>query len=255
MRARYRLARQVATFALVWVSFMAPAARAQVVRAFTPRTNVNLNGDITLIGNTIMTCNGNGQCANGHAGTGGNINNNDFNMQYVDVDADGTTFSSSSATLTVPATATATASGGVASFSGVGISGPVGPYTLTYSSSPVLTAPTQSIGLAAGVATQFSITTQPGGAASGSLLSPQPVLQLLDGAGNVVTQAGVDVTVSVASGSGTLSSGTLTVHTDATGKAIYTDLVITGADTYTLLFTASLLANPTKTSDPFVVTP
>ena len=159
------------------------------------------------------------------------------------------------AATTVPATATATASGGVASFSGVGISGPVGPYTLTYSSSPVLTAPTQSIGLAAGVATQFSITTQPGGAASGSLLSPQPVLQLLDGAGNVVTQAGVDVTVSVASGSGTLSSGTLTVHTDATGKAIYTDLVITGADTYTLLFTASLLANPTKTSDPFVVTP
>jgi uncharacterized repeat protein (TIGR01451 family) len=106
MRARYRLARLVATFALVWVSLMAPAARAQVVRAFTPRTNVNLTGDITLIGNTIMTCNGNGQCANGHAGTGGNINNNDFNMQYVDVDADGTTFSSSSATLTVPATAT-----------------------------------------------------------------------------------------------------------------------------------------------------
>lgn len=93
-------------FALALTALAAPAARAQVVRAFTPRTNVNLNGDITLIGNTIMTCTGNGQCANGHAGTGNKINNDDFNMQYVDVDADGTTFSSSSATLSVPATAT-----------------------------------------------------------------------------------------------------------------------------------------------------
>jgi uncharacterized repeat protein (TIGR01451 family) len=82
------------------------AARSQVVRAFTPRTNVNMNGDITLIGNTIMSCNGNGQCANAHNGAGGNIDDNDFNMQYVDVDADGSTFSSSSATLSLPATAT-----------------------------------------------------------------------------------------------------------------------------------------------------
>ena len=108
MRALTRSVRSgvALAFAVSMIALAAPAARAQVVRAFTARTNVNLNGDITLIGNTIMTCNGNGQCVNGRNGTGGNINDNDFNMQYVDVDADNTTFSSSSATLSLPATAT-----------------------------------------------------------------------------------------------------------------------------------------------------
>jgi hypothetical protein len=142
---------------------------------------------------------------------------------------------------------------GVATFTDAGISGTVGTYTLTYSSSPGLTTPTQSIGLAAGVGTHFDIVTQPGGAASGSPLVPQPVLQLKDGAGNAVAQAGVDVTVSVLAGSGAITSGTLTQHTDANGLATFTGLVITGADTYTLRFTASLLANPIVDSDPFTV--
>ena len=85
----------------------ASGAEAQVVRAFTARTNVNMNGDITLIGNTLMSCPGNGAaCVAGKAGTGGSIDDNDFNMAYVDVDADGTTFCSSSANLSLPATAT-----------------------------------------------------------------------------------------------------------------------------------------------------
>jgi len=155
---------------------------------------------------------------------------------------------------TVPLTAQATAIGGIATFSGVGISGTVGTYTLTYQDG-ALTTTSQSIGLAAGVGTQFTIEIQPGGAASGSLLSPQPVLQLRDAALNPVAQAGVDVTVSVASGSGAITSGALTAHTDVNGVATFTGLVITGADTYTLLFTSSLLANPTVTSDPFTVTP
>ena len=108
MRIATSFARTALTLALTLSSsaLVALPARAQVVRAFTARTNVNLNGDITLIGNTIMTCNGNGQCANGHTGTGNKINNDDFNMQYVDVDADNSTFSSSSATLSLPATST-----------------------------------------------------------------------------------------------------------------------------------------------------
>jgi uncharacterized repeat protein (TIGR01451 family) len=82
-----------------------PAA-AQVVRNFTPRYNTNDNGDITMIGNTVMSCPGNGQCPNGRNGTGNSLNDNDFNMTYVDVDGDASTFSSSSATLTLPAGAT-----------------------------------------------------------------------------------------------------------------------------------------------------
>ena len=79
---------------------------AQVVRAFTTRYSTNDNGDIVLIGNTMMTCPAGGACATGQGGTGGSLNDNDFNMVYVNTDADATTFSSSSSQLALPAGAT-----------------------------------------------------------------------------------------------------------------------------------------------------
>jgi uncharacterized repeat protein (TIGR01451 family) len=78
-------------------------ARAQVVRAFAPRFTSNQKGDITIVGNTLMTCSGGGTCTNGRNGTGGSVNNNNFTMVYVNADADASTFSSSGATLTLPA--------------------------------------------------------------------------------------------------------------------------------------------------------
>ncbi len=93
-------------FASLALALAAAPAAAQVVRTFTPRFTTNQSGDITLVGNTILSCNGGGGCTNGRNGTGGNVDNNDFTMTYVNADADGTTFSSSSATLTVPAGAT-----------------------------------------------------------------------------------------------------------------------------------------------------
>ncbi|MBI1798942.1 MAG: DUF11 domain-containing protein [Candidatus Eisenbacteria bacterium] len=101
-----RIASRALIGALCAALFTAAPTAAQVVRAFTARTNLSMNGDITLIGNTLMSCTGNGACANGRNGTGGSINDNDFNMAYVDVDGDASTFSSSSATLTLPATGT-----------------------------------------------------------------------------------------------------------------------------------------------------
>ncbi|MEO5988889.1 MAG: hypothetical protein ABIU54_08370, partial [Candidatus Eisenbacteria bacterium] len=86
-------------------------AHAQIVRSFSPRISTNQSGDITLIGNTLMSCTGGGLCTNGRNGTGGNINDNDFTMQYVDIDSDGSTFSSSTANLTLPAGATVTWAG------------------------------------------------------------------------------------------------------------------------------------------------
>ena len=81
-------------------------AGAQVVRSYTPRFTTKLAGDITLVGNTLMTCSGGGSCTNARNGTGGNVDNNDFTMQYVDVDGVASTFNSSSAQLTIPAGAT-----------------------------------------------------------------------------------------------------------------------------------------------------
>jgi uncharacterized repeat protein (TIGR01451 family) len=86
---------------------VAPAS-AQIVRNFTPRFTTNDRGDIALIGNTLMSCSGAGQCNNARAGNGSpnNQDDNDFNMQYVDVDALGSTFCSSAAVLSLPAGST-----------------------------------------------------------------------------------------------------------------------------------------------------
>ncbi len=99
-----RASRVLAVLALATLA-LAPAAHAQIVRNFGTRFSTNQPGDFTIVGNTIMSCNGGGGCGNARNGSGNNVNDNDWNMVYVDVDGDATTFSSSSAVLTLPATA------------------------------------------------------------------------------------------------------------------------------------------------------
>jgi hypothetical protein len=88
-----------------------------IVTPFTPRFSANATGNIAIIGNTLETAstvNNSGRTAadvtaaqNGVAGPNGNhIDNNDWNMAYVDVDNNPGTFNSSQATLTLPTDAT-----------------------------------------------------------------------------------------------------------------------------------------------------
>ncbi len=84
------------------------ASIARADRAFLPRFSANATGNVTLVGNTLMTCPATASaCAAARAGTatGTNLNNNTYAMVYVDQDADPTTFNSSSADLTLPADA------------------------------------------------------------------------------------------------------------------------------------------------------
>lgn len=112
MRTRVILMRVLAAaWSLAALLAGAAPAAAQIARAFAPRFSVNQSGDITLVGNTLMSCSGGGSCTNGRNGSGGKLNNNDFTMQYVDVDGDGSTFSSSTADLALPAGATVTWAG------------------------------------------------------------------------------------------------------------------------------------------------
>jgi uncharacterized repeat protein (TIGR01451 family) len=82
-------------------------AEAQVVRTFTPRFpssgQLNEQGDIVIIGNTLMTCPASDKnCAGVQQGTKVG-QNNDFSMVYTDVDTDSTApNNSSSATLNLP---------------------------------------------------------------------------------------------------------------------------------------------------------
>jgi uncharacterized repeat protein (TIGR01451 family) len=84
---------------LLWGIFLCTQAEG-ATRSFTERFSSNSNGDIYLIGNTAMTCNGG--CAQ-QTGAG---NNGTLTMVYVDIDGDGTTTQSSSATLSMPAGST-----------------------------------------------------------------------------------------------------------------------------------------------------
>src|SRR3989442_1343576 len=90
---------------------------------------------------------------------------------------------------------------GGATFSGLAINGSAGSYTLRFESGSLTRATSGTVTLGAGTATQLTITTQPSPTAtSGAPFSPQPVLQVRDGAGNPAGGAGVPVTAVIASG-------------------------------------------------------
>src|SRR5258708_26359226 len=76
--------------------------------------------------------------------------------------------------------------------------------------------------LSAGAASELTVTTQPSATAqSGVAFAQQPVLQLRDGAGNAVSQAGGTVTPAIASGGGD-TGGAPTATTDARRAATFT---------------------------------
>ncbi|MBV9110528.1 MAG: DNA/RNA non-specific endonuclease, partial [Gemmatimonadetes bacterium] len=157
---------------------------------------------------------------------------------------------------TLDGTATATTdANGKATFTDLGISGAAGDRTLTFTSGSLTAATSTTVHVAgaAAVASQIGMVTQPSASAqSGVAFAQQPVVQIEDGAGTPVAQAGVAVTASIASGGGTLN-GTVTVNTDASGTATFTDLGITGtAGARILTFTAPGLT--AATSDSIVVT-
>jgi uncharacterized repeat protein (TIGR01451 family) len=77
-----------------------------IVTPFKVRFTVNAPGDTVILGNTLMTASTVGNpgrtqqdVINAQNGTGSFINNNDWNMVYVDVDNNPTTFNSSSCSL------------------------------------------------------------------------------------------------------------------------------------------------------------
>ena len=84
-----------------------------VITPFTPIFSQNATGDIAIVGNTLETAstvNNAGRTpadvANAQNGVGANVNNNNWNMAYVDVDNNPTTFNSSQSALNLPAGAT-----------------------------------------------------------------------------------------------------------------------------------------------------
>lgn len=142
---------------------------------------------------------------------------------------------------------------GAAVFSGLTLGGLVGTrslkFTATLNATPVSVS--ASVVLAAGIATQLTLTTAPPAIAVLALvLTQQPTVQLRDVSGNPVAQALTPIAASIDVGGGTLGGGALIVNTDATGAAAFSGLAISGnAGSRTLKFAATLNGqNATVTS-------
>ncbi len=149
-----------------------------------------------------------------------------------------------SGSVTLTNAAATTAATGIATFSGLALTGPVGSYTFRFTSSGLTSvdaaAPTS---LTPGAATQLALLTQPPAAGqSGIALSPPAVVQLQDISGNAVSQSGVSVSAAVIGGGASVSGASAT--TNASGQASFGSLAITGtAGAYSLRFTSGVLAS------------
>jgi len=101
----------------------------------------------------------------------------------------------------------------------------------------------------AGPLAKLAISTAPSATAqSGSVLGQQPAVQLQDQFGNEVSQSGVAVTVSRSPTSAGLG-GTVSINTDASGVATFTDLSLTGTvGSYALGFASTGLTSVTSSA-------
>lgn len=87
---------------------------------------------------------------------------------------------------------------------------------------------TATLLVSASAPASLGVLTQPAGAVSNAVFTTQPVVEFRDAFGNVVPSASGPVTVSLASGNGTLvSSGALTVNA-VSGRATFSGLSVRG---------------------------
>jgi hypothetical protein len=147
---------------------------------------------------------------------------------------------------TLAGTLTVNAIQGVATFNDLRLDKAGNGFTLRATAAPLSPAISTPFSISAGAPSGLGVTTQPAGARSGLPLAQQPVVQVRDANGNAVAQANLPVTVSLV-GAGATLGGSLTINTTATGAAVFTNLVLTGAvGPYTLRFTSPGLTETTS---------
>ncbi len=139
----------------------------------------------------------------------------------------------------------------IASVSGGVVSGlKTGTATITASAGSVSSS--VAVAVTPGSAVLLVLRTQAVGSTVGSVLATQPVVEVRDAAGNLVTTSSATVVASIASGGGALS-GQTSIATVA-GVATFTNLAIAGAaGDRTLSFSATGLTS--AVSGPVTMTP
>lgn len=122
----------------------------------------------------------------------------------------------------------------------------VGTATITASAGGI-SSPGVTVTVSAGAASQLGIRTQPGAAMSGLALTPGPVVEVRDAAGNVVASSSAVVTATIGSGAGTLSGNSAVPASQ--GVANFNSMTVTGlVGARTLVFSATGLTSVTSAS-------
>ncbi len=142
-------------------------------------------------------------------------------------------------------TATNTAATGIATFGNLTVN-TMGTYTMTAGGAGLNVTSTSFVVSATSAAT-IAFVNQPGTTTAGNVIGPVTA-QALDSFGNPVA----NLTISMALTSGSFSSGTTAIATNAAGQAVFSNLVADTMGAYTLSMSASGLAN--VPSNAFTVT-
>src|SRR5439155_14194483 len=147
---------------------------------------------------------------------------------------------------TLGGTLTHAAVGGVATFANLSIDKVGTGYTLTATGAGSATS--AAFNNTAGTATQLTITTPPSATGqSGVAITPQPVLQLRDANGNVVSQAGTTVPAVITTGPTGAPLTNAAATTTGSGAATFNGLAVSGSvGGYTLRFESGTLTAPTS---------
>ena len=138
---------------------------------------------------------------------------------------------------------------GVATFSSLNIQ-KTGSFTLSVTDGSLTSDTTASFAITPAAASKLTITSQPANTVAGVTMS-SIVVQVRDQYDNVVTTDASNVTIAIASGSGTLV-GTTTVAASS-GVATFSTLSLTSSGNYTLSVTDGGLTSATSTS--FTISP
>jgi hypothetical protein len=145
-----------------------------------------------------------------------------------------------------------TGNNGVATFAGLGISGPPGTYTINFSGLNLTGVTSGAITLAAGAPARLAFGTQPSSAVAGAAIAPAVTVLVQDALGNTVTSATNTVTLAIGSNPGGGTLGGTKSRAAVNGVATFSDLSINAAGSgYTL--TASGVGAPV-TSSSFNIT-
>ncbi len=144
-------------------------------------------------------------------------------------------------------TTSATVVNGVATFSNL-ILDTAGSYELSFSDGSLAGITTGTITIDPASATQLVLQQSPTSGTAGEALSPSVTAAVEDSFGNVVTDDASTVLISVATGPGGFATGSTTSVTANAGVAIFDNLVLNTAGTYTFSLSDGSLTGPTTES-------